>query len=168
MAKSAKTAWGIDSGNCALKAIKLGLGDDGVEVLDFAVIKHKKILSQPDINAETRDELITEALNKFLEEHDVSNANVVVSVPGQNSFARFIKLPPVEDKRIPEIVRYEAIQQIPRLQHNNHWFERYVGLAKKNLNRLKIKRTIIKEGGIATFSVGHIWQRVAPVGRLLE
>ena len=113
MAKSLKTAWGIDPGNCALKAIKLGLGDEGVEVLDFAVIKHKKILSQPDVSAESRDELISEALNKFLEEHDVSGSNVVVSVPGQNSFARFIKLPPVENKRIPEIVRYEAVQQIP-------------------------------------------------------
>ena len=36
-----------------------------------------------------------------------------VSVPGQNSFARFIKLPPVESKRIAEIVRFEAMQQIP-------------------------------------------------------
>ena len=32
---------------------------------------------------------------------------------GQSSFARFIKLPPVEPKKIPEIVRFEAIQQIP-------------------------------------------------------
>jgi Tfp pilus assembly PilM family ATPase len=35
-----------------------------------------------------------------------------VSVSGQQSFARFIK-PPVEPKKIPEIVRFEAIQQIP-------------------------------------------------------
>ena len=36
-----------------------------------------------------------------------------VGVSGQSSFARFIKLPPVEPKKIPEIVRFEAIQQIP-------------------------------------------------------
>jgi type IV pilus assembly protein PilM len=34
-------------------------------------------------------------------------------VSGQSSFARFIKLPPVEPKKIPEIVPFEAIQQIP-------------------------------------------------------
>ena len=36
-----------------------------------------------------------------------------MGVTGQQSFARFIKLPPVEAKKIPEIVRFEAIQQIP-------------------------------------------------------
>jgi len=112
MAKSAKTAWGIDVGNCALKAIKLTVGSDGVEVLDFAVIEHEKMLSQPELDPEQRIRLVAGALELFLAEHDVSGA-VVVSVPGQSSFARFIKLPPVEPKRIPEIVRFEAIQQIP-------------------------------------------------------
>jgi len=113
MAKAAKTAWGIDVGNCTLKAIKLADGPDGVEVLDFAVVEHKKILSQPDLNTQERNELIDQALTTFLEEHDLGNSSVVVSVSGHSSFARFIKLPPVESKRIPELVRYEAIQQIP-------------------------------------------------------
>lgn len=113
MAKAAKTAWGIDVGNCTLKAIKLGMGDEGAEVLDFAVIEHKKILSQPDVTVQERTELVISALRKFLDEHEVDNSAVVVSVPGHSSFARFIKLPPVESKRVPELVRYEAIQQIP-------------------------------------------------------
>ena len=113
MAKAAKIAWGIDVGNCTLKAIKLGMGDEGAEVLDFAVIEHKKILSQPDVTAQKRTELVISALRKFLDEHEVDNSAVVVSVPGHSSFARFIKLPPVESKRVPELVRYEAIQQIP-------------------------------------------------------
>ena len=29
------------------------------------------------------------------------------------TFARFVKLPPVEPKKVPEIVKFEAIQQIP-------------------------------------------------------
>ena len=32
---------------------------------------------------------------------------------GQSGLARFIKLPPVESKKIPDIVKYEARQQIP-------------------------------------------------------
>ncbi len=113
MAKAARTAWGIDVGNCKLKALKLTMEPEGVTVSDFAVIEHEKILSQPDVTAEKRTELVTKALSKFLDEHDIKGSALVVSVPGQNSFARFIKLPPVETKRIPEIVRYEAIQQIP-------------------------------------------------------
>ena len=113
MAKSAKIAWGIDVGNCSLKALKIAASSEGVEVLDFAVIEHEKILSQPDIEPEQRREMIVKALSDFISEHDIGKIPVVVSVPGQSSFARFIKLPPVEPKRIPEIVRYEAIQQIP-------------------------------------------------------
>jgi type IV pilus assembly protein PilM len=37
----------------------------------------------------------------------------VVSIPGQSGFTRFVKLPPVEEKQVPEIVRFEAEQQIP-------------------------------------------------------
>ena len=113
MARSARTAWGIDVGNCTLKAMKLGVGSDGVELLDFAVMEHEKLLSQPDVTPEQRNQLIIDALNKFLEQHSIEDCPVVVAVPGQSSFARFIKLPPVETKRIPEIVRFEAIQQIP-------------------------------------------------------
>ena len=112
MAEAAKTAWGVDVGNCALKAIKLGVGSEGVEVLDFAIIEHEKMLSEPELDPEQRVQLVTGALQKFLVQHEISGP-VVVSVPGQSSFARFIKLPPVETKRIPEIVRFEAIQQIP-------------------------------------------------------
>ena len=38
MAKRAKTAWGIDVGNCTLKAIKLAKGPEGIEVLDLSLI----------------------------------------------------------------------------------------------------------------------------------
>src|SRR6185503_17864296 len=37
----------------------------------------------------------------------------VMSVPGHAAFARFAKLPPVEPKKVPDIVKFEAVQQIP-------------------------------------------------------
>ena len=104
------TIWGIDLGRCALKAIKLRTADDKVEILAYDHIEHAKILSQPDAD---RNELIRSALEKFLSRNDISKDDVVVSVPGQHTLARFTKLPPVAPKRIPDIVRYEADQQIP-------------------------------------------------------
>ncbi len=65
---------------------------------------------QPDAD---RHALIGAALEKFLSRNDVSKDQVFVSVPGQHTLARFTKLPPVAPKRIPDIVRYEADQQIP-------------------------------------------------------
>ena len=34
-------------------------------------------------------------------------------MPGHSAFARVAKLPPVEPKKIPDIVKFEAVQQIP-------------------------------------------------------
>ncbi|MCH7813861.1 MAG: pilus assembly protein PilM, partial [Planctomycetes bacterium] len=106
-----QAVWGIDVGKCALKAVRLrAVGEGKVELLASDYIPHAKILTQPDAN---REELIANALEKLLSRNDLSNDLVVVSVPGQHTLARFSKLPPVDEKKIPEIVRYEADQQIP-------------------------------------------------------
>lgn len=106
----AKTVWGIDIGQCALKALKLRDVQGQLEVEDFEVIPHPNILSEPEVD---RDQLIKDALQRFMAGHSTSGSEVVISVPGQASFSRFVKLPPVETKRIPDIVRFEAEQQIP-------------------------------------------------------
>jgi type IV pilus assembly protein PilM len=108
---SARFAWGIDIGNRALKAVKLVRGDGGqLRVDDFEVIEHENVLSNAGDN---RESLVQSALANFVQRHMTKGGVVGVSVSGVSSFARFIKLPPVEPKKIPEIVRFEAIQQIP-------------------------------------------------------
>ena len=106
----AKSVWGIDIGQCALKALKLSDADGKFQVDAFEVIEHPENLRGPDVD---RSEVFVHALNQFLARNDVSNSNVAVAVPGQSSFMRFVKLPPVEPKRIPSIVKFEAEQQIP-------------------------------------------------------
>ncbi len=104
-------AWGIDIGNRALKAVKLVSSAEGFRVDDFEVIEHETVLSAAGDN---RESLIQTALANFVQRHPgIEKGQVGVGVSGQQSFARFIKLPPVEPKKIPEIVRFEAIQQIP-------------------------------------------------------
>ncbi|MHC4294474.1 MAG: type IV pilus assembly protein PilM [Planctomycetota bacterium] len=105
-----KTVWGVDIGKCALKALKLSESGGDLRVEAFDVIEHPKILSEPDANAA---QLIQSALEQFLVRNDVADSGVCVAVPGQSSFTRFVKLPPVETKKIPDIVRFEAEQQIP-------------------------------------------------------
>ena len=83
---------------------------DKITVEAFDYIEYPKILTQPDANP---IELIADALKQFLSRNQVHEDRVAVSVSGQSGLARFIKLPPVEAKKIPDIVRYEARQQIP-------------------------------------------------------
>src|SRR5256886_3219407 len=107
---SAKFAWGIDVGNRALKAVKLVREGGELRVDEFEVIEHETPLSN---SGDNRDTLIQNAVNAFIARHPTKGGVVAIGVSGQSSFARFIKLPPVEPKKIPEIVRFEAIQQIP-------------------------------------------------------
>jgi type IV pilus assembly protein PilM len=103
-------SWGIEVGANALKAIRLVRDGNEVEVAAYDVIPFKKVLTTPDLAV---DEAIKVNLDQFLARHDLSKSAVVVSVPGNMAFARFAKLPPVEPKKIGEIVKYEAMQQIP-------------------------------------------------------
>lgn len=102
--------WGIDIGQCALKALRLEVIDGVPTATAFDFIEHPKILSQPDADP---DVLTREALEKFLERNPVKNDQIIIGISGQSGLSRFIKLPPVEEKKIPEIVKFEAKQQIP-------------------------------------------------------
>ncbi len=107
------SAWGIDIGQCALKAVRCApSGDDPNKVVAdaFDYIEYPKILTQPEADPV---ELVREALQLFLSRNDLQGTKVAVSVSGQSGLARFIKLPPIETSKIPDIVRYEANQQIP-------------------------------------------------------
>jgi type IV pilus assembly protein PilM len=102
--------WGIDIGQCALKALRVELVDGQVTATAFDYVEHPKILSQPDADP---DQLTREALEQFLSRNSLKGDLVVIGVPGQSGLARFVKLPPVEEKKIGDIVRFEAKQQIP-------------------------------------------------------
>ena len=112
MAKTT-AVWGIDIGNSSLKALRCrpsATEPDKVEVIAFDFIEHSKILSQP--GAEPA-EILAETLQTFLSRNSVKGDRVAISVSGQNTISRFIKLPPVDPKKIPDIIKYEAKQWIP-------------------------------------------------------
>ncbi len=111
MAKST-AVWGIDIGQCALKALRCTAAADGETVVadKYDYIEYPKMLSQADAEPE---ELVRDALEQFLARNNLIGDKVAVSVPGQAGLSRFFKPPPVDAKTLPEIVKYEVTQQIP-------------------------------------------------------
>ncbi|HEX7378936.1 MAG TPA: pilus assembly protein PilM, partial [Pirellulales bacterium] len=126
MAKT-DAVWGIDIGQCALKALRCRPHEDANKISAdiFDYIEYPKILSQPDVDPA---EMVRDALKQFLSRNSVRGDRVVVSVSGQSGLTRFIKLPPVEAKKIPDIVKYEARQQIPFALEDVVWdFQTMIG-----------------------------------------
>jgi type IV pilus assembly protein PilM len=109
MARSAGV-WGIDIGRCALKALRCRLDGDVVVADSFDYIEYPKLLTQQDADAA---QLVKEALEQFLSRNNLRGDKVAISVPGESGLARYFKPPPVDVKKIPDIVKYEARQQIP-------------------------------------------------------
>jgi type IV pilus assembly protein PilM len=102
--------WGIDVGQCALKALRCRMEGDTVVADGFDFIEYPKLLSQPEANP---TELIRESLDLFLSRNKLKGDKVCISVGGQLGLAKYFKPPPVDAKKLPDIVKYEARQQIP-------------------------------------------------------
>ena len=113
MAEKIGSVWAIDIGNTSLKALRLSNETGALEVVGFDHIHHGKILSGTGIKEQEKQELIAISLRQFVQQNEIGKDDIIVAVPSANSFARFVNLPPVEQKRIPEIVKFEASQQIP-------------------------------------------------------
>ncbi|MDX2148614.1 MAG: type IV pilus assembly protein PilM [Planctomycetota bacterium] len=107
---ASNSSWGIEIGAYAVKALKLALDGTDVRVVDFVVIPHAKVLSTPGADA---NDVLRVSLGTLVSQFDLTGASIAVSVPGHSAFARFAKLPPVEPKKVPDIVKFEAMQQIP-------------------------------------------------------
>ena len=121
MAAASDAIWAIDLGSNSLKALHLIAVGDVVQVIGFDHIPHGKILSSAGVNAAEKEELVAITLRQFVQRNDIGFDPIIISVPSQNSFARFVTLPPVEAKRIPGIVRFEAAQQIPFDMNEVQW-----------------------------------------------
>ena len=85
MAKS-NAVWGIDIGQCAIKALRCRPHDqdDHIAAEAFDYIEYPKILSQPDADPV---ELVREALELFLSRNTVRGDKVAISVSGQSGLA---------------------------------------------------------------------------------
>jgi type IV pilus assembly protein PilM len=102
--------WGIDIGRCALKALRCRLDGDVVVADGFDYIEYPKLLTQPDADA---PQLVKEALEQFLSRNNVRGDKVAISVAGESGLARYFKPPPVDAKKLADLVKFEARQQIP-------------------------------------------------------
>jgi type IV pilus assembly protein PilM len=111
MAKN-QIVWGIDIGNTSLKALRCRVAEEPgkVEALACDFIEHSKVLSQPGTDVA---EVMAETLQTFLNRNVIKGDRIAISVAGQNTISRFLPLPPVDPKKIPDVIRYEAKQWLP-------------------------------------------------------
>ncbi|MCA9268211.1 MAG: pilus assembly protein PilM, partial [Planctomycetales bacterium] len=126
-------AWGFELTASGLKAVKLTLDakTDAVSIAAFDVVEHASPLGAVASDTQRRD-LMDETVKKFLERNPLSGEPIVLVFPGAQVLGRFFEMPPVEVKRIDDLMLFEAKQQVPfpleQLNWDYHvWFDEQEG-----------------------------------------
>ena len=95
--------WCIDSGKTSLKALKIQRSGSGAEILQAEKIDHPSGAGA---------EAMMVAVATLAARHDLSDA-LVVALPSRSALTSFIPIPPVDGKKLDELIGYEAQQNIP-------------------------------------------------------
>lgn len=100
----------LDLGSSAIRLCELKKTKSGYQLTRYL---QKEFSADPAQDEETRRKAKTKALNELLKESKVRKRKVIFAVPGQSVFTRSRALPPVQEFKVTQIVRYEIQQQIP-------------------------------------------------------
>src|SRR5438309_5933890 len=100
----------------------LNLGSQAISVADFRpqsggglVLRDykRRDLAIDNPGEPIRHTQITATIREILNELEIKSASVNYAVAGQSVFARFVKLPAVEEEKIERIIAFEAQQNVP-------------------------------------------------------
>ncbi len=104
------------------RIISLNLGSQTIGVAEFRAQPHgglilqgcrlRELVAEPADEGIRRSQIFSE-LAELMGELDIKPGSVNYAVPAQSVFARFVKLPSVEEEKIERIIAFEAQQNVP-------------------------------------------------------
>src|SRR5262245_27876920 len=158
-----KGVWGIDVSKSSVKAVRI----EGDTLTHAGVFPYD---SAGTGEAGDLDAQIKATLTQIKSTYKITSEPVIFSLPSHSTFNRLIKLPPVEESKIPEIVKYEAQSQIPFNIDEVIWDYQYVERdyapgEEKEVILFAIKRDIVEQflGNIVELKFNTEAVQFAPV-----
>jgi type IV pilus assembly protein PilM len=120
----------------ATRIISLNLGSQTLGMAEFRAQAHgglvlqacvlRELLIDPASDGPRRSQ-ISMAVQEMMNELQIKSGNVNYAVAGQSVFARFVKLPAVEEEKIEKIIAFEAQQNVPFPINEVVWDYQLVG-----------------------------------------
>ena len=139
------------------KILAVDIGASTIKVGEFQISKthglrllnfnHADLGLDPE-HEEERKSLIVAKIRNALREKAMKARHVVFSVSGQSVFTRFVKLPPVEESKVEQIIQYEAQQNVPFPIDEVIWDHQLLGRTEQGeleVVLLAIKSDIIED-----------------------
>lgn len=91
---------------------------------------------------------IVSAVHDLMREHHIKRAPLLMTLSGQQVFPRYVKLPPVKEDKIEQIIRYEAEQNVPFPIDEVVWDYQLIGDAsegEQNVMLVAVKSDSVQE-----------------------
>lgn len=105
-----KSFLAVDFGAGTLKLAEFEVNEaGGLRLRQYGM----KSLGQDGAQENTREAAILKALQELISEKGIKAKEVNVCAPGFHVFSKFVKLPPVEQSKVTQIIQYEAQQNVP-------------------------------------------------------
>jgi type IV pilus assembly protein PilM len=141
-----KGVWGIDVSKYSAKAVRIENG----ALTHMGVFPYEGVSGEEPPTPADLDLQIKSTLGQVKQNYKIGSEPVFFSLPSHSTFNRLIKLPPVDDSKIPEIVRYEAQSQIPFAIDEVIWDYQYVERVygpgeEKEVILFAIKKDIVEQ-----------------------
>jgi type IV pilus assembly protein PilM len=93
--------------------VGLDIGSSAVKLIKFKKVRNKIQLEKAKVIELKDNTSISAAIAALFKSERLGACKVAVSVSGQSVFSRYTKLPKISQKKIEQVVKYEAQQQIP-------------------------------------------------------
>lgn len=100
----------LDIGTHAIRVCELSQTKTGYQLSRYY---QREVLLDPLLDDESKRRHINDELKKLLKEQKIRTRKTFIAVPGRSVFTRTRTLPPVQENKVAQIVRYEIQQQIP-------------------------------------------------------
>ncbi len=107
---NSKSFLGVDFGAGSLKIAEFELDESGSLVLKQYGVRSLGLEGSRD---SAREGVIRKAVQELFAERGFGSKKANACAPGFHVFSKFVKLPPVDSAKIPQIIQYEAQQNVP-------------------------------------------------------
>ena len=105
-----KSFLAVDFGAGSLKLAEFEVNEaGGLRLKQYGI----KSLGLEGAQENTREATILKALQELISEKHFASKDCNVCAPGFHVFSKFVKLPPVEQSKVTQIIQYEAQQNVP-------------------------------------------------------
>src|SRR5713101_7239963 len=150
----------------ATRIISLNLGSQTIGLAEFQaqpqgglVLQNYRLREVPidPASEDIRHPQISAALREMMAELQIRHEAVNYAVPAQSVFARFVKLPAVEEEKIERIIAFEAQQNVPFPIDEVIWDYQLIGSSDEGeleVVLLAIKTDIIEDMNDGVESAG--------------